>query len=311
MFLSKKITQKAWVMPFCIAVSVLIFSGCTTQVKKTASGLEYRIIDNESGTPAKIGDYLKVHIKTVVHDTAIFDTHESGVGYRWLQLQKPSGQHFDMMEGLAMLSKGDSAEFIIPADSVMNQFNRPPFVKSGDKIHVYVKVVDVKDEKSYMTAMDEEKKEQETKDAQVIKGYLESTHQDGIPAEKGVYVVKHKEGTGVFPQEGQEVTVMYTGKTLDGKVFDSNEDSSFHHTQPLTFTLGRQMMIPGMEEGIKILKKGAEATLVIPSGEAYGPQGREPKIAPNSVLLFDVKVMDITGNPSPVTPQQPSLQQNK
>jgi FKBP-type peptidyl-prolyl cis-trans isomerase len=304
MSLSKSIRQKAFLLSFCGAAALMVIGGCSDQLKKTGSGLEYKIIDNESGAAAKVGDYMKVHIKTIVHDSVIMDTHKSGVGYRWLQLQKPAGDRFDMMEGLALLSKGDSAEFIIPTDSVMNAMNRPPFVKAGDKMHVYVKVVDIKDEQSYSSTLEEEKKEQADKDAQIIKAYLDSTQQKGIPAENGVYVVIHQEGSGVYPQDGQEVTVMYTGKTLDGQVFDSNEDSAFHHTQPLTFMLGRHMMIPGMEDGVKILKKGADATLVIPSGEAYGPQGREPAIKPNSVLLFDVKVTDITGKATPASPQQ-------
>lgn len=305
MSLSKLIRQNVLLLSFCGLGTLVVIGGCSGQLKKTDSGLEYKIVDDEPGPVAKIGDYMKVHIKTIVHDSTIMDTHKEGIGYRWLQLQKPSGQPFDMMEGLGVLSKGDSAEFIIPSDSVYtNPMSRPPYVKAGDKIHVYIKVLDVKDEQNYMSSLEDEKKEQADKDAKVIQSYLDSTQQTGVAAGNGVYVVLHKEGSGVFPQDGQEVTVMYTGKTLDGTVFDSNEDSAFHHTQPLTFTLGRQMMIPGMEDGVKILKKGAEATLVIPSGEAYGPQGREPAIAPNSVLLFDVKVTDISGAPNPPSPPQ-------
>lgn len=304
MSLSKSVRQKA-LLSFCGLAALLVIGGCSSKPKTTSSGLEYKIIDDEPGTAAKVGDYLKVHIKTMVNDTTIMDTHTSGVGYRWLELQKPSGQRFDMMEGLALLSKGDSAEFSIPADSAFGPMNRPPFVKPGDKLHIFVKVLDVKDEQSYTSALEEEKKEQGAKDAQIIKAYLDSTKQTGIAAENGVYVIIHKEGAGVYPQDGQEVTVMYTGKTLDGNVFDSNEDSAFHHTQPLVFTLGRHMMIPGMEDGVKVLKKGAEATLLIPSGEGYGPQGREPAIAPNSVLSFDIKMTDISGKPESAAPQQP------
>lgn len=305
MSLSKSLRQKAQILPFFGVVALLAMSGCSNEPKKTASGLEYKIIDDEAGPVAKVGDYMKVHIKTTVHDSTIMDTHGEGVGYRWLPLQKPSGQPFDMMEGLALLSKGDSAEFIIPADSVMKGFSRPPFVRTGDKIRVFVKVLDVKDEQSYTSTLEQEKKEQADKDAGIIKQYLDSTHQTAVPAQNGVYVIVQKEGTGVYPQDGQEVSVMYTGKTLDGKTFDSNEDSAFHHTEPLIFTLGRHMMIPGMEDGLKILKKGAEATLVVPSGEGYGEQGRAPAIAPNSVLLFHVKLIDVKGEATPDSQKLP------
>lgn len=307
MSLKKQVKRTAFALPLCIGAALLIMSGCKsgmTSFKTTPSGLQYKIIDDEPGDTAKIGDYLKIQIITRVHDTSIFDTHKPGLGPLWKQLVKPQGQRYDLMEGFALLSKGDSAEFLIPSDSVMNNFNRPPFVEKGDMIHIYVKVLDIKNEQGYQSDLAKEKQGQLDKDEQIIKSYLDSTHLSGTPVEGGVYVVTQKEGSGPLPQDGQEVTVMYTGKTLDGKVFDSNEDTAFHHTQPLSFVLGQHRMIPGMEAGVKALKKGAQATLIIPSGEAYGPHGRMPAIKPNAVLLFDVKVTDISGQPNPTTPQQ-------
>jgi FKBP-type peptidyl-prolyl cis-trans isomerase len=302
MSITKQINTTACLLFLCIAAALPMINGCKNgagNLKKTASGLEYKIIDDEPGNAGKVGDYLKIHITTVVHDSSIFDTHKPGFGSMWKQLVKPNGQPYDLMEGFALLSKGDSAEFVIPADSVMrNPFQRPPFIKKGDMIHIYVKVLDIKDEQAYQSSLAQQKKDQLAKDEQIIQAYLDSTHLKGTSTESGVYVVTHKEGSGPLPQDGQEVTVMYTGKTLDGKVFDSNEDTAFHHTQPLIFTLGNHMMIPGMEDGVKMLKKGSEATLIIPSGEAYGPQGREPVIKPNAVLMFDVKVKNIAGKSS-------------
>lgn len=308
MFLKKQINQSALVLTLAIGGAMLIAAGCKNGMgsyKTTASGLQYKIIDNESGDTAKTGDYLKIHIKTVVHDSAIFDTHAPGMGFRWLKLIPASGQKYDLMEGLALLSKGDSAEFMIPSDSVMNAMNRPPFVKKGDMIHIYVKVLDVQNEQQYQTTQDQMKKEQLATDEKIIQAYLDSANLKAVAAENGVYVVTKKEGTGPLPQDGQEVSVMYTGKTLDGNAFDSNEDTSFHHTDPLSFVMGQHRMIPGMEEGVRKLKKGADAVLFIPSGEAYGPMGSPPVIKANEVLMFHVVVKDITGEPGPTTPQQP------
>lgn len=306
MYLHTRITRIAFMLPVCIGAALLIMSGCKQGMsgfKKTASGLEYKIIDDQQGDPGKIGDYLKIHIRTVVHDSAIFDTHGPGMGFRWLKLMPANGQKYDLMEGLSLLSTGDSAEFMIPSDSVMNAMNRPPFVEAGDMIHIYVKVLDVKNEADYQASLAQEKTEQLTKDTKVIAAYLDSAHLQGVATENGVYVVHQKEGSGKLPQDGQEVTVMYTGKTLDGNTFDSNEDSSFHHTDPLSFVLGQHRMIPGMEEGIRTVKKGGEATLFLPSGQAYGPMGSPPVIGPNAVLMFHVKVQDIKGAPAPSTSQ--------
>jgi FKBP-type peptidyl-prolyl cis-trans isomerase len=305
MSLKNQIAKRAFMLPLVTAAALLIWSGCKNGsggYKKTASKLEYKIIDDEPGTPAKAGDFLQIQIITRVHDTSIFDTHKMG-GPLWKQLVKPNGQHYDLMEGFALLSKGDSAEFVIPADSVMNPFNRPSFVKKGDMIHIYVKVLDVKDSLQYESSLAQEKAAQQQKDEKLITAYLDSTHQTGVRTDDGVYVVTKEKGSGAQPQDGQEVTIMYTGKTLDGKVFDSNEDSAFHHTQPLPFVLGQHRMIPGMEAGVKEMRKGGMATLIIPSAEAYGHQGRMPAIKPDAVLIFDVKLVDISGKPNPSTPQ--------
>lgn len=307
MFLNKQTKKAAFVLTMAIGSAMLILSGCKSgpgSFKSTASGLQYKLIEDESGTPAKMGDYLKIHLKTVVHDSAIFDTHTSGMGYRWLKLVPANGQKFDLMEGLALLSKGDSAEFMIPSDSVMTGMNRPPFVKAGDMIHIYVKVLDVQDESAYQASQEQEKKDQLAKDDKLIRAYLDSAGLNGVATENGVYVVTQKAGSGSLPQDGQEVSVMYTGKGLDGVAFDSNEDTAFHHSDPLNFVLGQQRMIPGMEEGVRQLNKGADALLFIPSGQGYGPMGSPPVIQPNEVLMFHVVVKDITGKPTPATPQQ-------
>ncbi len=303
---TQRIKKSIVLLSLGVGAGLFTLSACKngmSNFETTPSGLEYKIIDDHSGEVAKPGDYLKVSIRTEVHDSTLMDTYKEGPGYRWLPLQKSNGQKYDMMEGLSLLSKGDSAEFVIPADSVMGPMNRPPFVEKGDKIHIFVKVHDIQSKEGYEDAVAKEEKEQNAKDAQIIKHYIDSTGQKATATDDGVYVIVHKEGSGPTPKEGQTVSIMYTGKTLDGQVFDSNQDTAFHHTDPLIFPLGQHRMIEGMESGIKLLKKGEEATLVIPSALAYGPNGRPPVIHPNAVLLFDVKVNDITGKPNPATPQ--------
>ena len=84
------------------------------------------------------------------------------------------------------------------------------------------------------------------------------------------------------------MSVHYTLKTLDGKAIESSRDRG----QPFPFTLGQRQVIPGWDEGIALLKKGGKATLIVPSGLAYGPNASGP-IAANSVLLFDVELVDV------------------
>ncbi|MDO7852080.1 FKBP-type peptidyl-prolyl cis-trans isomerase [Hymenobacter convexus] len=88
---------------------------------------------------------------------------------------------------------------------------------------------------------------------------------------------------------GRTVSVLYTGTTLDGKVFDATKNQY----TPFSFVLGAGKVIKGWEEGIALMRKGEKSVLLIPSGLAYGAQSPSSAIPPNSVLRFDVELVDI------------------
>ena len=96
-----------------------------------------------------------------------------------------------------------------------------------------------------------------------------------------------KEGTGAKPVKGANVSVHYTGKLLDGTVFDS----SVKRGTPFRFPVGTGRVIPGWDEGIQLMKQGEKRTLIIPPNIGYGARGAGP-IPPNSWLVFDVELID-------------------
>ena len=103
----------------------------------------------------------------------------------------------------------------------------------------------------------------------------------------GLQYVVEKEGEGAQPNADDEVTVHYTGRLLDGTVFDS----SVNRGEPATFPLNR--VIPGWTEGVQLMKEGAKFTFFIPSDLAYGPQGVPGAIPPHSTLVFDVELIKV------------------
>ena len=103
----------------------------------------------------------------------------------------------------------------------------------------------------------------------------------------GLQYVVEKEGTGAKPGPEDEVTVHYTGKLLDGTVFDS----SVSRGEPATFPLNR--VIPGWTEGVQLMSEGAKYTFFIPSDLAYGPQGVPNAIPPHSTLIFEVELIKV------------------
>lgn len=103
----------------------------------------------------------------------------------------------------------------------------------------------------------------------------------------GLQYIVEKEGEGKHPTDTSEVTVHYTGRLLDGTVFDS----SVNRGEPATFPLNQ--VIPGWTEGVQLMKEGAKYRFFIPSELAYGPSGIPNAIPPHSTLIFDVELIKI------------------
>ena len=96
-----------------------------------------------------------------------------------------------------------------------------------------------------------------------------------------------KEGDGAKPTADDKVVVHYTGKLIDGTVFDSSEERGV----PATF--GVTQVIPGWVEALQLMTVGSTWRLFIPSALAYGPQGAGGVIGPNQTLIFNVTLLEI------------------
>ena len=79
----------------------------------------------------------------------------------------------------------------------------------------------------------------------------------------------------VTAKDGDTVRVDYTGTLDDGTVFDSSIDPSFAHVEPLEFTIGAGLFLPGFEQVVIGLRPGESTTAHIPAEEAYGPYYEE------------------------------------
>jgi len=97
-----------------------------------------------------------------------------------------------------------------------------------------------------------------------------------------------KAGTGsAKPAATDKVTVHYTGKLLDGTVFDS----SVERGQPTSF--GLNQVIPGWTEGVQLMTVGSKYEFYIPGNIAYGPRGNPPSIPPSATLIFEIELLEI------------------
>lgn len=187
----------------------------------------------------------------------------------------------------------------------------PPYLKKGEKQVATLKIIKVFKNKAdqvgrelaYNDYQSEISKHKE-KELAEIKKYVDAKN---IPAQKvnnAVYLVMEKEGTGRSADSGLMVGIKYSGKSFDGKYFDSNVDSAkqsmAHPMETFYFISKREGAIQGMLEAITAFKVGSKGTMYVPSTLAYGPQGNPPVIKPYENLIFEIEVVEVKE-----APQQP------
>jgi len=107
-------------------------------------------------------------------------------------------------------------------------------------------------------------------------------------------------GSGESPKATDQVQVNYTGKLLDGTVFDASE----RHGGPATF--GVNQVIPGWTEALQLMKPGAKFQLWIPPKLAYDVDS-PPTIPPGSLLVFDVELVSIKPPAAMAPPGAPGM----
>ena len=124
-------------------------------------------------------------------------------------------------------------------------------------------------------------------EAEAAKFWTELEKQEGIQkTPSGLAFKVLEKGSDKVASENSEVVINYTGKLVNGDVFDTTDK----HGKPAQFNLGG--VIPGFKEGLQKVGKGGKITLYIPSKLGYGEQAL-PGIPPNSTLIFDVEIIDV------------------
>jgi FKBP-type peptidyl-prolyl cis-trans isomerase len=262
---------------------------------KTETGLYYKFhIENKKAKIPQIGDIITVDMTYRTKDTIIFNSAELKEEFRF-PLDEPTFRG-DIFEGLAMMHLGDSASFIVSADSLKKFGNLPP-LDSGLVLYFDVKLKHIQPKAEF----EKQKQEFEKQQAEALEK-LKSGENDEIlkyvtdnkikvkPLESGLYFISQISGSGQKVEKGKIIAIHYSATFLNGdKLFNSKEKQK----EPVYIEIGKDIEIQGLEEGVLKMKAGGKARLLIPSALAYGEKGIKGLIGPYSPLIYDVEVLSI------------------
>jgi len=267
----------------------------------TTKGTLYKILTHNTGDKIKVNDIVTFNaIQKTDKDSILFSSYKRGAPMQ-AQVQ-PEG---DLMDVFPLLAAKDSVMIKIPTDSLFKgrEEQRPPFLTKGSNMYFVLKVERV----------------QSLEEAMAERTAMIAKYSADEKANLDKYIADHKlvlntTPTGVKykitkpsalrkPKIGDTVYVNYTGRLLNGKVFDSSIasvakeaglDQPGRTYEPINFPLGTDHIIQGWNDGMALLGTGGKATLYIPSTLGYGERGSgDDTIPPFSTLVFDVELVKI------------------
>ncbi len=282
-----------------IIVCVSVVTACKNATyRKTPGGMPYKVFKGNAKEKVKMGDFIKVVLTQKINDSLLFTTGKLPI---YLHVA-PNQQTYDVGEVWSALHVGDS----IVATQMMDTFILrspqavPPQFKKGDKIMTYAKVVAVFANDS-LARLDDEKGKKDLLAAEIkeLENYLTVKKITAQKTASGTFVQVINPGAGSPIDSGKYVTVYYTGTSFSGVKFDSNTDTSFHHTEPLPFVVGTGSMIKGVDESVTLLKLGGVAKVFIPSMLGYAGQPGSPLIKPYEHLIFDIEIKEVKDQAPP------------
>ena len=261
-------------------------------VKPNSMGLY--IIETQVGTGMKIdsGSQVKMNYKVSLLDgKELFSTFERPEAVKFEYGKKIDTPGFEY--AVSTLRKGSKARFIVPSTLAFGRRGSGNIVGPYTTLVYDVDIVDVKtkaeSEKEQVELQKTEKmKTDSLKNAEpaLLQKYLAENKITTKPLPSGLYYIPVLEGTGPKAAPGKTVKVEYTGKLLDGRIFDSSKGT------PLQFMIGRAQVIQGWDEGIGMMKQGGKAKLIVPSSIGYSDHDMGV-IPPYSTLVFDVELIDV------------------
>ena len=292
-------------------VGLLYLSVSHAQQIELPSGIAYTLIESGSET---IPDSNRVVVRYRYTNSKGETYRENVSKERPLIIPKSflNSQRNNLFEILSQLKVEDSISARITVEQIFNTV--PEGEDPGSVLNVNLKVtksMSPMDYKAYRKQQiidmrpedDKDGMKQLAKDIALIESYLEDNKIKTLKTPSGLYYSISTAGKGDRVKKGDTIRANYTGYLLEsGFHFDTSlEEVAKEHNlfdpnrsyEPLKTVIGEGKVIDGWDEAFQLLNQGSKATLFIPSILAYGPRKLSDDIPANSVMVFEVELVEV------------------
>jgi FKBP-type peptidyl-prolyl cis-trans isomerase FkpA len=279
-------------------------------LQHTPKGSLYTIFTQSKGDKIKVNDVITFNIiQKTDKDSVLASSYTMGHPVK-LQVQAPESATDPivtaLMEVLPLASINDSLLVKVSTDTLLkgHEENRPPFFPKGSYLNLYIKIVNVQTLNDAIAERNADIAKAKAAETVTANKYIADNKLILKTTASGLKYKISKIGLKPKPLSGDTVLVNYTGKLLNGKVFDSSIasvakaaglDQPGRPYEPYKFPLGAGQVIPGWDEGLLLLNEGGKATFIVPSSLAYADRGSPDgtTIPPFSTLIFDVELVKV------------------
>lgn len=294
---------------FLMAALLLAVAACSSNKRETPKGYAYEMIKEGSGETVKVGEYLVVNLLFKDGNDSIWSDTKGNEIPMLMAIREASPDDEGLEEIFRTLKAGDSIVCAMPAKTLFEKTWRqsvPADIDSTSNFTFYIGVKEILNEEQMRTLeqelMTKLSAKQTAIDTEIINAHLASGNIEAQSTPSGLRYQIAEQGKGPKATPGQEVSINYAGYLLDGTLFDTSIESIAKLNnvynpnrpyEPYTLTAGTGAVIKGWEEAILLMNKGTKMRVWIPSSLAYGPQRRSEVIKENSILVFDMEMVDI------------------
>ncbi|MBC7425943.1 MAG: FKBP-type peptidyl-prolyl cis-trans isomerase [Bacteroidia bacterium] len=261
---------------------------------KTESGLRFKVLkhsDNQK-LPVKSDIVQCFYSISTSNDSLVFSNF--GKSPAILILNNPTHKGGDFMEALGMLSPGDSARFMVSADSfytVTKKETLPAFIKPGSDIKIVIKTVAILTPLEAEAIYNQEKLKRYQNEIDNINDYLKKN---------SYLVMKTDTATGImyniiqktdkpFIQEGDTVEFHCIGKLLDEVEFVNTYSSG----KSVIIEVGKQKLPIGLNAMLMKMRAGEKGQFILPFDQGFGSNGVEGIVPPESTLIYEMNILKV------------------